>query len=97
MGVKIVGRHRSIQVEDIFHFSVISDDKYGLSSESNVVRYSLAAALRHFVSQVGGVAVIEIIDWNSNNIYQQLLDGAEPRPRRRPRYRRNGSASGTAD
>ncbi len=87
MGIRIVGRHNLVQIEDIFHYSVIYDDRWELSSQGNVVRYNLALALLRLIRQVGHVAVIEILDWDSMNLYQQLMDEVTiaPRPTRRRR------------
>lgn len=92
VGIKVTGRHSSIQVEDIFHWSITSGDDFQLSSDGNYVKYKVASALLELMRTVGNQVVIEIVDWSSAGIYQQLLDEAWRRQRqsqrRRPRRRR---------
>lgn len=92
MGIKVTGRHRSVQVEDIFHWTLSNGDEWRLSDQDNYVKYNVAIALLHLMQEVtdeNEKVVIEIIDWSVLGLYQQLLDEAgNNRQRRRPRRRR---------
>jgi hypothetical protein len=97
MGVKIVGRHRVIQIEDIFHYSIINGDEWKPSDQGNYIKYMVSLALLHLMQEVvdgeNEKVVIEMIDW-SLGVYQQLLDEAgNNRQRRRPRRRRGGTTT----
>ena len=94
VGVKVTGRHRSLQVEDIFHWSIIGGDEWKMSDDSNYIKYMVAHALIELMRAVcDDQVVVEIVDWSSVGIYQQLLDEAKRRQRQtqerhRPRRRR---------
>lgn len=91
MGVKIISRHRAIQVEDIFHYSIINGDEWKLSNEGNYIKYMVALALLHLMQEIDNEIVIELLDWSTMGLYQQLLDEAHRQRRkseRHPRRRR---------
>jgi hypothetical protein len=103
VGIKLVADHRAIQIEDVFHYSVIDFDEYVFSNYNdtqyrferfgfnNEFVYNVAKALRHLATIVapdGGPVLLQLQDWNSTALEREILTDWEEQIQNQRRYHR---------